>query len=195
MAEKLKLGQVLVQMGACSPQSIEEALNNQVIHGGTLGTNLLELGLVTELQLAAALGRLHGLRFHAGEVEIPPAVVRLLSPDLVERTEIIPLRVEDHKLHVLVANPTAVTDLDEIAFATGMNILPTVAAEERVWSLMLRLYNIERQFRLLAVDHPVRPAADAARENAAPVQDLMSQEAFDAMYSREAERAKVAASS
>jgi hypothetical protein len=187
MAERLKLGQVLVQRGACPPQSIDAALNNQVLFGGTLGTNLLELGLVSEAQLAAALGQLHGLPFHAGDLSIDPAVSKRMSAELVERTEIVPISLEGTRLQVLVGDPNAIAALDEVAFATGLKIVPIVAAEERVWSLMKKVYGVERQFRALAVDRPVAPAQSAKK--AEPVEDLMSEAEFNEMYARKREDA------
>jgi hypothetical protein len=184
-----KLGEVLVQMGACSARDVEDALQNQVILGGTIGTNLLEVGAVTEAQLAAALGQVHGLPSLHGEIAVDPDAARLVTRELVERTEVVPLRVEGRRLVVLVANPAALQAFDEVAFATGKQLVLFVAAEVRVWGLMRRIYGVDRQLRGIELEPealPKRPAAPETAVKAAPaVQgDLMSEEAFEEMYER-----------
>jgi len=179
-----KLGEVLVQMGACSARDVEDALQNQVILGGTIGTNLLEVGVVTEAQLAAALAQVHGLPSLHGEIAVDPEAARLVTRELVERTEVVPLRVEGRRLVVLVANPAALQALDEVAFATGKQLVLFVAAEVRVWGLMRRIYGVDRQLRGIELEPEALRKSPAAPAKAAPaVQgDLMSEEAFEEMY-------------
>ncbi len=43
-----RIGDILVDMKACTPQELQAALQTQSIFGGRLGTNLLELGIVNE---------------------------------------------------------------------------------------------------------------------------------------------------
>ena len=44
----LKLGEVLLNEGLVTRKQLEEALKCQVIFGGRLGTNLVEMGIVDE---------------------------------------------------------------------------------------------------------------------------------------------------
>ncbi|MHB8878475.1 MAG: hypothetical protein ACYC8T_32665, partial [Myxococcaceae bacterium] len=54
MAEKL--GALLVRKGLISPKQLEEVLTVQMIYGGRMGTNLVELGYLDLETLGAALG-------------------------------------------------------------------------------------------------------------------------------------------
>ena len=65
-----KLGDLLVRDGACSADAVRDALKNQVIFGGRLGTNLLEVGAVTEEALARALGRQHAIPALSGDLAL-----------------------------------------------------------------------------------------------------------------------------
>ena len=56
----MRLGEILVEMGACAPDRVREALEGQVVLGGRLGTNLLDIDAVAEDALARALSRQHG---------------------------------------------------------------------------------------------------------------------------------------
>ena len=42
-------------------RQLEEAIQYQVLYGGRLGTNLYELGFITEARLQEALSRAHGV--------------------------------------------------------------------------------------------------------------------------------------
>jgi len=184
-----KLGEILVERGACAPERVREALENQVIFGGRLGTNLLELSAVKEDELASALALRYGLPAVSGEDLVPdPEALRLLSAEVADRCDAVPFQLEERKLAVLVVNPLDFSSLDEIAFATDHNVLPVVAPEARVWALLQRHYGIARQLRGISVDFDpattVRPPPAAASRPATPAEDLMDQAGFDALYSR-----------
>ena len=48
----MKLGTALVKEGVITPEQLEEALKAQVIFGGKLGTNLIELGYLDAAEKA-----------------------------------------------------------------------------------------------------------------------------------------------
>ena len=152
-------------MKACTPQELQAALQTQSIFGGRLGTNLLELGIVNEHQLAAALSRAHGIPCIEDDVEPEAAALEALTPELVEKFGVVPLRVEgERRLKVVIADPRDLESLDDLAFATGKNIEAVVAPEARLWSMMRRYYGIDRKLRGLAVedDLATAPGREAA---------------------------------
>ena len=57
----MRLGELLVQAGLLSRQQIEQALRGQVMWGGRLGTNLVELQLLDLDTLSRVLARQHAL--------------------------------------------------------------------------------------------------------------------------------------
>src|SRR5882672_10140725 len=69
-----KIGEVLVREGHLTQEGLEEALDWQVLYGGRLGTNLLELKLVEEEQLARALGKQLGAEVAWGDLSVDPAL-------------------------------------------------------------------------------------------------------------------------
>lgn len=186
-----RLGEILVELEACTEAEVRQGLENQVIFGGRLGTNLLEIGCITEEDLARGLGRRHGRPCLFGDLAIHPSVRALLGPEVVERLEAIPYLAQDRKLAVLVCNPDDLAALDELAFATGKRIHPIVVPEARMWALMRRFYSIERQLRGLDIPElgslRARPApgpapAPAVPESAGP--DLMNEAEFASLYGR-----------
>jgi hypothetical protein len=152
-----RIGDILVEMKACTPQELQAALQTQSIFGGRLGTNLLELGIVDERQLATALSRAHGIPF-LDDAEPEQEAIAAVPAELVERFGIIPIHVDDRHLRVAVIDPRNVASLDDLAFATGKKIEAVVAPEARLWTLMRRHYGIVKKLRGLAMDDDLEAA-------------------------------------
>jgi hypothetical protein len=185
----MQIGELLVRAGAVSPSDLDDAVGWQVLYGGRLGTNLLELGLVEERALAECLGRQHGCEWHAGEVELASSLVQTIPPVLARRHELVPWRVEGRKFKVLAIAPQeCVSLLDEIGFRLGKIVKPVVAPEFRVHQALRRHYGSQRQMR--AIDFGVQPrrpsqqASERQQEEAelGKAADLMDDEAFAAIY-------------
>jgi hypothetical protein len=185
-----RLGELLVQDGTCDPDSVRGALRNQVIFGGRLGTNLLEMGAVTEEALAAALGRYHRLPSLFGSVALDPKALSLLRADIADRRDVVPYLLADRRLAVLACDPSDLAMLDEVAFATGRQVHPIVVPEARIWALLKVSYGVERQLRGIEVEFgslrraPSAPPAPDARDRAGAAEDLLCEREFDALYAR-----------
>lgn len=183
-----RLGELLVQAGACSREAVADALRNQVIFGGRLGTNLLDLGAVREADLARALSRQHGTPTLHGDLKLDPAAVALLKPEVADRYDVVPYVLQDRKLALLVCDPDDLTMLDEVAFATGKQVHPIVVPEARVWALLRDTYGLDRQLRGIEVDFGgdvhARPAPAPLAHKDTVAHDLMDEGEFERMYGR-----------
>ena len=93
-----RLGDILVKSGASSEAAVRDALKNQIIFGGRLGTNLLEMEAVTEEALARALGQQHGVPAVYGPQRPEPAAIALLTPEVADRYDAVPLLLRGRRL-------------------------------------------------------------------------------------------------
>ncbi|MGC3997338.1 MAG: general secretion pathway protein GspE [Anaeromyxobacter sp.] len=181
-----RVGQLLIEEGAITRDALGDALRNQVIFGGRLGTNLLELGGVQEEPLARALGRRHGVPYVAGSPGIDPVAVRLVRPEVADRYQMVPYALQGRQLAVLARDPSDLAALDGLSFASGKQVQPLVAAEARIWALLRQLYGIEHHLRGIDVDFGQRPRPAAPGEvgagSGAGGVELMDEAAFDALY-------------
>lgn len=103
------LGRELVQTGAVTPEQFASARTLWRRNPAEEFSALLErLGLASAAQLAAALGRRHALPVAsvAGR-SLDRAAGRLIPPDLARRKCLVPLRRENRRLEVAVADPAA----------------------------------------------------------------------------------------
>lgn len=141
------LGEILVARGDCSPERIAEALDDQLVYDGRLGTNLIEVGAVTEERLARALSEQQGVPATWGEIPVDHRALAFVPPSTARACQAVPLHLERRYLDVLVTEVRDPTRLDELAFALGKQVRPVLVPEARLWQLMQRYYGVPSPHR------------------------------------------------
>jgi adsorption protein B len=116
--QRLRLGEVLVNMQWAAPVEIEEALP-RVPPGLRLGEYLIQSRMLSEERLYRALslqtGIPEGMPLH---VEVDRLTTRVLPAEAVRRWKVLPYRVEMGRLHVVTAEvPTEATDRELAGFS------------------------------------------------------------------------------
>ncbi|HEX8700408.1 MAG TPA: hypothetical protein VF815_16285 [Myxococcaceae bacterium] len=164
----MRLGELLIQEKLVTPQALEEALESQVVHGGRLGTNLLELGMISEKDLARMLGQLHGCAHSSGEMKPDAQALALVDLNDADNKDYLPMRVDATRLSVAVMNPRDFATLDSLAFQTGKRVVPVVIPEFRMHQLLRRYCKAWRPLRAIdltaAQQNRPQPAKPAKRE-------------------------------
>ncbi|WNG16088.1 hypothetical protein [Cystobacter fuscus] len=147
------LGAHLVRKGLLTQTQLDEALKSQLIYGGSLGTNLVELGMLDLATLGQALSDTYHfpLVTEAELAAVTTQTVALLRPELARHHLAFPLVVEGRRLRVAMAEPQDPRHVDALAFATGMRIVPSILPEPRLLQVLERHYGITRPVR------PIRP--------------------------------------
>ncbi|HYQ81224.1 MAG TPA: hypothetical protein VEP68_06975 [Anaeromyxobacteraceae bacterium] len=180
MAQRLKLGEIIVQSGMLTWEQLEEGLRAQMVYGGRLGTVLVELGLVTEDALAKVLSEQLRLPVASREQldDIPAHVLKLLTPQQAERLHAIPFHQEGRRLDVALVDPSPDV-MDEVQFTTSMTIRPHIAPEVYLTYMLEKHYGIPRLTRYIRLvdddpmfrkSHPpATPPAGPAGPAAVPV--------------------------
>lgn len=182
----MRLGEQLLKDGLVTVEGLEEALEAQVVHGGRLGTNLVELGLLSEVDLAKTLGKVHNSAFASGEMVPDPKAMELVSSNHADDKEYLPMRVDATRLSIAVVNPHDFATLDGIAFKTGKRVVAVVIPEFRMNQLLRRYCKAFRPLRAIDMNavRP-RPSAGSQAELAKAAEtppDLMSEEEFQSVY-------------
>jgi hypothetical protein len=143
----------LIDKGYVTEEQCSEALQRQVIFGGRLGTNLLELFHVEEGQLLEALS--YVLRVPAADPEkledIPNGLLDSFPEDLAQKFKIIPFEENKGRIHVAMTDPKDMEALDEISFITGKVIKPHVTTELKMGFLLEKIYGIQRDRRFISI--------------------------------------------
>ncbi len=131
---RARIGEMLVQDGRIDAVQLQSALAHQRRWGGRLGRAIVHLGFMKEPALLEAVGRQLGVPVvEIGDRTIPREVLRLVPERLVRERRVLPLALlSDSRrgpLQVALAEPGNLGVIDEVSFATGMQIRPVLAAE------------------------------------------------------------------
>jgi hypothetical protein len=167
---------MLLEAGLISRVQFEEALLNRVVFGGKIGTSLIEMGFVTEENLARFLSRKLAVPYVAPEhlLAIPPAVIALIPREFALKYRAIPLSLEKRRLNLVMADPADLKAIDEIAFITGYIVKPLVAPEVRLVQALGKYYQLE-------IDHRFQQIIDRIEERKAAPPHIRAAEAAEAI--------------
>src|SRR3989442_23346 len=182
-----KIGELLMSAGHLTPDGLEEALDWQVLYGGRLGTNLLELKLVEEEQLAGALGKQLGAEVAWGELQVDAALVSAVPKHIADRQEMVPWKLEKRRLKLLCCE-IKVGELDQLSYKVGRTCVPVIAPEFRVFQLLRLHYQATRQMRALdfgvVPEEGRRKKAKDAEKTLESTPELIDENAFNEIYNR-----------
>ncbi len=132
MAEKLKLGELLVQAGIIDQTQLGAALSDQRQFGRPLGMTLVRMGFIDEETLIRTLARqlklpiawLRGKR-------IDREVLELVPSELALKHHCLPLSLSEKAggklLHLAMQDPRDLDALDAVGFHVGHTIKPVLA--------------------------------------------------------------------
>jgi len=129
MDDQLKLGEILLGGKRITEAQLKTALATQKQIGGRLGTIVVKLGYMNEEQLAGFLAEQAKVPFlKLKDLVVQSKVSALLDVEVLEKHNLIPLRLSGDSLLVAVEDPLDLDGLDEIHFLTGLRVEPSVAS-------------------------------------------------------------------
>lgn len=163
----MKLGEALVKEGLVTRQQIDLALQRQVVCGGRIGTNLVELRVLGEDELTNFLGRYFRIPTVSSSVtdSIEEEVLNSISKDIIEKYKILPFKKERNRLHTAMLNPKDLKEIDELRFITGFDIIPYVITELRLLYALERYYGIKRELRYISLTDRFNPEAEVEKDS------------------------------
>ncbi|RMH44266.1 MAG: hypothetical protein D6689_02850 [Deltaproteobacteria bacterium] len=168
LTSSVRLGELLIAERVVTAEQVDEALRAQVLYGGRIGTNLIELGHAAIDAIADALGRQHALaaayshHFESADRKLQ----RRIAPAAAAEHAAIPLREEvPGVVAVAFLDPPPPESLRALSSALGAEIVPVIAPELRLRYQLELVYGIPRPTRF------VRPQPRAAAPTGQPAPD------------------------
>jgi len=136
------LGERLVEKGILSPQSLLEVLELQNYTDRPLAELLLECRLATEAQVAAARAELMRLPFvDIADMSFTSEQLNLVPEALARKHSVLALRRENRRLDVVMADPSDLDALQELSFAAGCPIKPSLGMASQLKEAVHRFYS------------------------------------------------------
>lgn len=137
----IKLGDMLIKAGVITDVQLEAALKEQRQNGGRLGSNLNKLGFISEEDLTKFLGRQFGVpAVNLNDYEIEKSVLDIIPAEVALKHEVIPLSRSGKSLTIAIANPANVLAIEDLKFSTGYEIRIVVSAESSIQNTIEKYY-------------------------------------------------------
>ena len=150
----MRIGERLIRDEMITIDQLNEALSKQVLRGGRIGTNLIELGHIDIDSLGESLGRHHGMPV-AMEKHFdmaPHDLQQKVSDELAAKWGVVPLgRVLGNQAQIAVAAmyPLPEAARSELRDALDSEIILAIAPELRMLYQLERVYGIPRSNRYI----------------------------------------------
>jgi len=153
------LTDVLVELGYCDQERVEQAIKEGRTSGLPPERLLLEQGAISADQLARATAERYGLDYLDLDVfKVDMAAVNLLTSAAAKRYNAVPVSyVNERTLLLAMADPANVLAVDDIAMLTRLDVRPAVASLDDITNLISRMNRFEE-----AVQEAVRQDEEAA---------------------------------
>src|SRR5580692_8688777 len=171
--DPMKLGTLLLRNAAIGLSQLEAALRNQVLYGGRLGTNLVELGFLDLETLSTVLGEVTGSPVATPSLldAADRKLLEQLGGDDAHRLRAVPLTAYEQKEAVGVAmvDPGDRAAIVELANRFGKRIAPHVVPELRALYYLEKHYGLPRRARFIRAgqresdEPPAPPVAERRR--------------------------------
>jgi CheY-like chemotaxis protein len=142
MVKRKLLGRIFVEQGLITEKTLERTLARAKRLQKRLGGILEEMELITGEELAAALAEQYGYRVidSFARHTFAADVLALIPSDLAMQTMLFPLKIENGKLALAMADPTETRIVSNIAANHGLNIIPFIATRKEITAAICRHY-------------------------------------------------------
>jgi type IV pilus assembly protein PilB len=101
--------------------------------GGDISRYFLESGSLSEEQLAEALAIQNGMEYVGDRMMVgAPDAVELVQLEFARKRNVLPLRIEDGSLYVVIADPMDLSLVDDLGFMAGMPVVCFVGSVKEI---------------------------------------------------------------
>jgi type IV pilus assembly protein PilB len=174
-----RLGDLMVDAGVLSQAQLEEALKLQKETKSRIGDVLISRGFITEKQLIEVLEFQLGIpHVQLYKYKIDPTLTQMISENMARRYMAIPIRKEDNKLVVAMADPLDYIAIDDLRMSTGFQIKPVIAIKDELQRAIQRYYGMQESVdRLIQQGQTFEEDAieDDQRSEDAPIIRMVNQ--------------------
>lgn len=141
---KRRIGDILVESGILTQEKLNDALDAQKQSKKKMGDILIEMGYITEQQLIEVLEFQLGIpHVSLYKYNIDRSIVNIIPEKLAFQYQVIPIRKNNNKLTVAMADPLDYFAIDDLRMTTGFQIEPVIASKDELANVISRYYGIQ----------------------------------------------------
>lgn len=160
MNKRKRFGEILLDLGVITPADLEVALSRQKVSKKPLGQVLEEMGVICELDILRILSDQFNLKYieEINRPPVPASALEAIDCATALTKMVFPLGIKENKLYLATSNPLDFPTLDNLAFRTGLRVVPFLATPTEISRAIKRYYLHEvmsddnQQHKVLVVD-------------------------------------------
>src|SRR3972149_4777799 len=132
----MEAGEILLRKGLLNQRQLQLSREAQS-DGARLDQAAVQLGFLSEEAALRALGEEVGIEFiDLAETEIDLSLLKKFPLRFIHRENLFPIRQNNGALVVATSDPFNLYPLDELSVATGMTVVPMLAARAEILKLI-----------------------------------------------------------
>jgi type IV pilus assembly protein PilB len=136
---ELFIGQRVLQ-----PSQAEDVLNEANLNGKSMVQAMVDSGFVNESGFYQTIAEALGAEFvDLAEIEIPPAVLKLIPSGLARLNRALPITLSGNTLRVALADPLDPHAVEDLRFALGKDVDVVVAPTEQIDARIKQYYGAD----------------------------------------------------
>lgn len=153
------LAEVLIRGGIVTREQLREASEKEKKNGSNLVQELVKLGFTTEDQIVEFLAKQFGIeRVSVENISLQESAFNLVPPQLIQKHQIIPIRLAGSTLIVAMTDPTHLAAINEIKFITGYGVRVVLASASEIKKV------IEKRFGSISYEDVLRKFQEGEME-------------------------------
>ena len=147
-----RLGEILLSEKALTASELDAALENQVLYGLNIGTCLVEMGYVTDDDVARCLGKQTGQAFLTKEqlLALGSQNLSVIPPSVIEILRLVPVGIDGGALRIATDHKFSQKKQTEIEKILGRKIELVAVTGYAVDCFLEKTFGIERPGRFLS---------------------------------------------
>jgi type IV pilus assembly protein PilB len=128
-----RIAELLVRGGIVSRDQLVQAQEKERDNGSSVIRELVRLGFTTEEALTGFLAKQFNIeKIDLSPSEIEDSVFSLVPPQLVQKHQLVPVKLLGSTLTVAMADPTDLVAINEVKFITGYGVRVTLASPSAI---------------------------------------------------------------
>lgn len=164
------LGELLLREKIITADQLKAASDFQKKNSLPVGTSLVQLGYISEEEIAQALSRQLGYPYiDLDQFEVYPEVINLIPNDVAKKYSVMPIHRIRTFLTLAMVDPTDLEVIEDIRFRTGLSIQPVIASESGVMNAINKYYGSTDSIRVKKIVEDIE-LADEGRINIVEVE-------------------------
>ncbi|GAF09270.1 ATPase PilB [Paenibacillus pini JCM 16418] len=136
-----RMGDLLIESGLITNEQLQTALKEK--KPPKIGETLMQLGYISEQRLIEVLEFQLGIPYVSlFKYPIDTKLLNIVSKETAERNKLIPLKKENDKLFVAMADPMNFYAIDDLRLSTGFQIEVVISTMEEIQKAINKYYGL-----------------------------------------------------